>query len=115
MLLDMLPGMPRPLTPNNTAITLITDHTDSVSVAVGFNFLECLIGYKHTSLQKKTGEEKTSLTFHISSLDQMLLNEKYTTYVYYFSILTFTWPFYLSQYIVVDSCGTTNYYLNSNY
>lgn len=57
MLLDMLPRMPRPLTLNNTAITLITDQTDSVSVALGFNFLECLIGCKHTCL-KQTEEKK---------------------------------------------------------
>lgn len=63
MLLDMLPGMPRPLTPNNTAITLITDHTDSVSVAVGFNFLECLIGYKHTSLKKRRGKNKSDFSY----------------------------------------------------
>lgn len=34
--------MPRPL--NNTAFTLITDQTDGGSrVALGFNFLQCLI------------------------------------------------------------------------
>lgn len=31
---------PGPLTPNNIAITLITDQTNSVSVALGLNFLE---------------------------------------------------------------------------
>lgn len=55
MLLDMLGGTPRPLTPNSTSITLITDQTNSVLVASGFNFPECLIARKHnkhTSLRR---------------------------------------------------------------
>ena len=67
--------MPRPLTPNSAAITLITDQTDSVSVALGFNFLQCLIGYKHTDLKKLT-REKIGPTFQIllswEGLDEML-------------------------------------------
>lgn len=58
MLLDMLCGMSWPLTLNSTTITLITDQTDSVSAALGFNFLKCLIAHKHTSL-------KNGLTFKI--------------------------------------------------
>lgn len=49
-----LTRMPRPIALNNTAITLITDQTRSVSGASGFNFLECLIGYrKHKPKKNK--------------------------------------------------------------
>lgn len=45
------PGRHRPLTPNKTAVTLITDQTCFVLAALGFNILECWIDYKHTSLK----------------------------------------------------------------
>lgn len=120
-----LPRMPRPLTLNNTAITLITDQTDSVSVALGFNFLECLIGYEHTSLnlkKKTTEEEKISLTFQIllswEGWDEMLCpygyfrkNMQHVHIELYFSgQLTFTGLIYATGY-----CFWHLSYLNSDY